>query len=165
MSNGEIKLFLPHCPDFLPRLVALLHSTRLSLMKRRTRGPLWLSVQEIGVKPHFGLSRLPCLPYSFVISTRAQGCRDLLFLREIFGSTRLFAKDGFRKSPNGIVVRHPKGRAPDDQYPAALPKVWRLSWPPWISPVLGSTAMHSPSLQVRSPTWRRNPSPRGPAES
>lgn len=33
------------------------------------------------------------------------------------------------------------------QYPAAFPKLARLSWPPSSSPVAGSTSMHSPSLQ------------------
>jgi hypothetical protein len=65
LSSREVVPFLdcftvnegwvPHCPDFLRRLVALIHSMRLN--ERRTRGPLY--VAGIGVKPGFGFSGIP----------------------------------------------------------------------------------------------------------
>jgi hypothetical protein len=46
----------PICPDFLQRLLALIHSMRLSLMKGAHADLSSTAWQEIGVKPHFGLS-------------------------------------------------------------------------------------------------------------
>jgi hypothetical protein len=46
---------VPHCPDFLWSLVALIHSTRLSLMKGAQEKLSSTAWQEIGVKPSFGL--------------------------------------------------------------------------------------------------------------
>ena len=64
--NGELKLtdlptfpgnegWVPHGPDFLWRLVALIHSMRLSLMKGAHADLSSTAWQEIGVKPAFGL--------------------------------------------------------------------------------------------------------------
>jgi hypothetical protein len=50
------KWWVPHCPDFLQRLVALIHSMRLSLMKGAHADLSSTAWQEIGVKPYFGLS-------------------------------------------------------------------------------------------------------------
>ena len=47
---------MPHCPDFLQRLVALIHSMRLSLMKGAHADLSSTAWQEIGVKPLLGLS-------------------------------------------------------------------------------------------------------------
>jgi hypothetical protein len=47
------------CPDFLWRLVALIHSVRLSLMKGAHADLSSAAWQEIGVKPGFGLSGIP----------------------------------------------------------------------------------------------------------
>jgi hypothetical protein len=44
----------PICPDFLRRLVALIHSMRLSLMKGAHADLSSTAWQEIGVKPSFG---------------------------------------------------------------------------------------------------------------
>ena len=41
----------PICPDFLRRLVALIHPMRLSLMKGAYAGLSSTAWQEIGVKP------------------------------------------------------------------------------------------------------------------
>jgi hypothetical protein len=49
----------PICPDFLRRLVALIHSMRLSLMKGAHVDLSSAAWQEIGVKPGFGLSGIP----------------------------------------------------------------------------------------------------------
>jgi hypothetical protein len=49
-------LWSPTCPDFLRRLVALIHSMRLSLMKGAHADLSSTAWQEIGVKPYFGLS-------------------------------------------------------------------------------------------------------------
>ena len=51
--------WVPHCPDFLWRLVALIHSMRLSLMKGAHADLSSTAWQEIGVKPGFGLSGIP----------------------------------------------------------------------------------------------------------
>ena len=51
--------WVPHCPDFLRRLVALIHSMRLSLMKGAHADLSSTAWQEIGVKPGFGLSGIP----------------------------------------------------------------------------------------------------------
>jgi hypothetical protein len=56
---------VPRCPDFLRRLVALIHSMRLSLMKGAHADLSSTEWQEIGVKPPFGLSGLGCLPTHF----------------------------------------------------------------------------------------------------
>jgi hypothetical protein len=53
------KGWVPHCPDFLRRLVALIHSMRLSLMKGAHADLSSRAWQEIGVKPFFGLSGIP----------------------------------------------------------------------------------------------------------
>src|ERR1700691_187887 len=53
------KCWVPHCPDFLWRFVALIHSMRLSLMKGAHTGLSSAAWQEIGVKPSFGLSGIP----------------------------------------------------------------------------------------------------------
>jgi hypothetical protein len=47
--------WVPHGPDFLWRLVALIHSMRLSLMKGAHADLSSTAWQEIGVKPDFGL--------------------------------------------------------------------------------------------------------------
>ena len=69
--TGNKSVGCPICPDFLRRLVALIHSMRLSLMKGAHADLSGTAWQEIGVKPYFGLSGLPCLPHSFVIRTEA----------------------------------------------------------------------------------------------
>src|SRR5271154_4940010 len=51
--------WVPHCPDFLWRLVALIHSMRLSLIKGAHADLSSTAWQEIGVKPGFGLSGIP----------------------------------------------------------------------------------------------------------
>jgi hypothetical protein len=51
--------WVPHCPDFLRRLMALIHSMRLSLMKGAHADLSSTAWQEIGVKPGFGLSGIP----------------------------------------------------------------------------------------------------------
>jgi hypothetical protein len=51
--------WVPHCPDFLWRLVALIDSMRLSLMKGAHADLSGTAWQEIGVKPGFGLSGIP----------------------------------------------------------------------------------------------------------
>jgi hypothetical protein len=51
--------WVPHCPDFLWRLAALIHSQRLSLMKGAHVDLSSRAWQEIGVKPGFGLSGIP----------------------------------------------------------------------------------------------------------
>jgi hypothetical protein len=68
-SLGEVVTFLdcctvnegwvPHCPDFLWRLAALIDSMRLSLMKGAHPDLSSTAWQEIGVKPSFGLSGIP----------------------------------------------------------------------------------------------------------
>jgi hypothetical protein len=50
------KCWVPHGPDFLWRLVALIHSMRLSLMKGAHADLSCTAWQEIGVKPSVGLS-------------------------------------------------------------------------------------------------------------
>src|SRR5271155_742354 len=57
-STGN-KCWVPHCPDFLRRLMALIHSMRLSLMKGAHADLSSAAWQEIGVKPGFGLSGIP----------------------------------------------------------------------------------------------------------
>src|SRR5271170_498109 len=54
LSAGN-KGRVPHCPDFLWRLVALIHSMRLSLMKCAHADLSSTAWQEIGVKPSFWL--------------------------------------------------------------------------------------------------------------
>jgi hypothetical protein len=53
------KCWVPHGPDFLWRLVALIHSMRLSLMKGAHADPSTTAWQEIGVESGFGLSGIP----------------------------------------------------------------------------------------------------------
>ncbi len=48
--------WVPHGPDFLWRLVALIHSMRLSLLKGAHADLSSTAWQEIGVKPSVGLS-------------------------------------------------------------------------------------------------------------
>jgi hypothetical protein len=63
----------PICPDFLRRLVALIHFMRLSLMKGAHVDISGIAWQEIGVKPAFGLSGITLLPVrAFLRSTRIQ---------------------------------------------------------------------------------------------
>jgi hypothetical protein len=51
----------PICPDFLRRLLALIHSMRLSLMKGAHADLSSTAWQEIGVKPSVGLSGIMAL--------------------------------------------------------------------------------------------------------
>jgi hypothetical protein len=53
---NDNKGWVPHCPDFLWWLVALIHSMRLTLMKGAHADLSCTAWQEIGVKPSFGLS-------------------------------------------------------------------------------------------------------------
>jgi hypothetical protein len=70
LANG----WVPHFPDFLQRLVALIHSMRLSLMKGAHADRSSAAWQEIGVKPYFGLSGLPLHSTRFFVSrTEAEG--------------------------------------------------------------------------------------------
>jgi hypothetical protein len=55
------QCWVPHCPDFLRRLVALIHFMRLSLMKGAHADLSSTAWQEIGVKPYFGLSGIMAL--------------------------------------------------------------------------------------------------------
>jgi hypothetical protein len=55
------KYWVPPCPDFLWRLVVLIHSMRLSLMKGAHADLSSAAWQEIGVKPSFGLSGITAL--------------------------------------------------------------------------------------------------------
>ena len=59
------KCWVPHCPDFLWRLVALIHSMRLSLTKGAHADLSRTAWQEIGVKPGFGLSGITALDALF----------------------------------------------------------------------------------------------------
>ena len=52
----------PIRPDFLRRLVTLIHSMRLSLMKGAHADLSSTAWQEIGGKPHFGLSGIHSSP-------------------------------------------------------------------------------------------------------
>jgi hypothetical protein len=50
--SGYSESWVPQCPDFLRRLVALIHSMRLSLMKGAPADLSSAVWQEIGVKPY-----------------------------------------------------------------------------------------------------------------
>jgi hypothetical protein len=53
-TTGRINQdWVPHCPDFLRRLVALINSMRLSLMKGAHADLSSTAWQEIGVMPRF----------------------------------------------------------------------------------------------------------------
>ena len=60
--------WVPHGPDFLWRLVALIHSMRLSLLKGAHADLSSTAWQEIGVKPGFGLSGIPLLSTRFLLT-------------------------------------------------------------------------------------------------
>jgi hypothetical protein len=62
--------WVPHCPDFLSRLVALIHSMRLFLMKGAHADLSSTARQEVGVKPGFGLSGIPQHSTRFFLSSR-----------------------------------------------------------------------------------------------
>jgi hypothetical protein len=55
LTSRSNKCWVPHGPDFLRSLVALIHSMRLSLMKGARADLSSTAWQEIGVKPVFGL--------------------------------------------------------------------------------------------------------------
>jgi hypothetical protein len=59
--------WVPHGPDFLLGVVALINSTRLSLTKGAHAELFSTAWQEIGVKPYFGLSGITALDPLFVI--------------------------------------------------------------------------------------------------
>jgi hypothetical protein len=61
------KYWVPHCPYFLRRLVALIHSMRLSLMKGAHADLSSAAWQEIGVKPGFGLSGITAFDVSLSV--------------------------------------------------------------------------------------------------
>jgi hypothetical protein len=54
-NDPSNECWVPHCPDFLWRLVALIHSMRLSLMKGAHADFSCAAWQEIGSSPVFGL--------------------------------------------------------------------------------------------------------------
>ena len=55
------KRWVPICPDFLRRLVALIHPLRLSLMQGAHADLSSTAWQEIGFKPSVGLSGIMVL--------------------------------------------------------------------------------------------------------
>ena len=59
------QCWVPHGPDFLRRLAALIHCMRLSLMKGAHADLSSTAWQEIGVKPGFGLSGTTALDLLF----------------------------------------------------------------------------------------------------
>src|SRR5271156_3790146 len=63
-------------PDFLWRLVALIHCMRLSLMKGAHAGLSSTAWQEIGVKPYFGLSGIHSTRPVVELSRTPQKARD-----------------------------------------------------------------------------------------
>jgi hypothetical protein len=65
------KGWVPHGPDFLWRLVALIHCMRLSLMKGAHADLSSTAWREIGVKPGFGLSGIPQHSTRLLLSSRA----------------------------------------------------------------------------------------------
>jgi hypothetical protein len=65
--------WVPHCPDFLWILVALIHSMRLFLMKGAHPDLSSTAWQEIGVKPFFGLSGTPQLSTRLFCDPACQG--------------------------------------------------------------------------------------------
>src|ERR1700684_1190444 len=66
----------PICPDILWRLVALIHSMRLSLMKGAHADLSSTACQEIGVKPSFSLSGIPRLLVVEVLTPLMIGVAD-----------------------------------------------------------------------------------------
>jgi hypothetical protein len=70
LLHRKRKLWVPHCPDFLRRLVALIHFMRLSLMKGAHADLSSAAWQEIGVKPFFGLSGLRCPRLAVLLNHR-----------------------------------------------------------------------------------------------
>ena len=62
--------WVPHCPDFLLRLVALIRSMRLSLMKGALADLSSTAWQEIRVKPGFRLSGMPQHSTRLFLSSR-----------------------------------------------------------------------------------------------
>jgi hypothetical protein len=74
-QNGN-QCWVPHCPDFLRRLVALIHFMRLSLMKGAHADLSSTAWQEIGVKPSFGLSGIMALDMPLPVATRAKGIKN-----------------------------------------------------------------------------------------
>jgi hypothetical protein len=72
------KRWVPHCPDFLWRLVALIHFMRLSLMKGAHADLSSAAWQEIGVKPSFGLSGITAIDVPHQESLRMPERRFLL---------------------------------------------------------------------------------------
>src|ERR1700733_2771097 len=85
------KLGCPICPDFLRRLVALIYSMRLSLMKGAHAALPSTAWQEIGVKPSFGLSGIPQHSTRlFVIPERSRGICGSLHLQPMLPWVTLF---------------------------------------------------------------------------
>jgi hypothetical protein len=82
--------WVPHLPDFLRGLVALIHRMRLSLMKGAHADLSGTAWQEIGVKPHFGLSGIIALdlllPRPFVREREADPGGNA-FVRRVLAQT------------------------------------------------------------------------------
>jgi hypothetical protein len=72
------KAGCPICPDFLRRLVALIHSMRLSLVKGAHADLSSTAWQETGVKPFFGLSGIPLHSPAFFVIRSSQPAGDRL---------------------------------------------------------------------------------------
>jgi hypothetical protein len=93
--------WVPHGPDFLWRLVALIHSMRLSLMKGAHADLSSTAWQEIGIKPGFGLSGIRQHSTRLFGSFR-RGCGFIDFSREVIElSTNLSSR------PEGPAVSLP----------------------------------------------------------
>jgi hypothetical protein len=122
------KRWVPHCPDFLRRLVALTHFMRLSLMKGAHADLSSTAWQEIGVKPSVGLSGIPRS-----LTARPQWGEKLL---------------GKTKRPVTVAnkVITPPVAAPSPPVPAAPPPL-----PAAQRSLLPSEPYSSPSQRTRQP--------------
>jgi hypothetical protein len=123
------KRWVPHCPDFLRRLVALTHFMRLSLMKGAHADLSSTAWQEIGVKPSVGLNGIPRS-----LTARPQWGEKLL---------------GKTKRPVTVAnkVITPPVAAPSPPVPAAPPPL-----PAAQRSLLPSEPYSSPSQRTRQPS-------------
>src|ERR1700733_1001557 len=100
----------------------------LCIPRIRIQRPAMRKRDRLSLTPVLVINRRTVVGGKRVCGQRIAGKRshEGFSLRRVdLGTRRLLARDRYQKSPNGIRGPHPERVGLGDQYPAALPKVWR----------------------------------------
>jgi hypothetical protein len=153
------KCWVPHCPDFLRRLVALIHSMRLSIMKGAHADLSSAAWQEIGVKPSFGLSGIRALDVPLrsgllcglmIRSERQAICKaSTSAIKSVAEESLNMSQPGVSRAFNSVASLKAKGECYRSRIAAAIAGLRRLQ----SAAEIGRSAAHN--LAKRASESRR----------